>query len=448
MNTLTINAPEFLTIPLTEEAHQQAQKFASVQPNIEKKKQVYLNTLAVFAVNRYLKWIQIETDLEGSDSYNLAVNSFFNASDLELPNIGKLICIPVLPDQAGITTPEILANDAIAYIPVRFKNVLDEVDLLGYRPITNPDEPPEIIDLEFLDGDNYDDGCSLFPLENLLNWLFEVEDIRSFLEQGETRLIKGIRKYLEAKNRSLSQAAVEANYRVKTEPEDRYNQCGENFLRNPNSSQQETNLVGSQLRNLRGNSNEEEINQDLAQLGGQFLREVKQLITGSPENDTTESETVLIPLKKWLQPTAENLKEIAQTGWLTLEEMSQSSNPILRDFAQHFPARSTSAKRGKLFDIGAYLGDYQAVLWIVLKPVADEKISILVQVRPVGNATYLTPNLELILLDSSGTSLKKITSRNQDNWIQLELTVDHNDQFSLQLQLDDKTITEKLIASY
>ncbi|MFP4338712.1 MAG: DUF1822 family protein, partial [Halothece sp.] len=155
MNTAAVDQ-EHITIPLPPEAHEWAQKFAAAQDNPEKGKRIYLITLAVYAVNRYLRWLQVETDLEGSYSWNIATNSSFDIADLDLPKIGSLICCPVLPDEESFTPPEMLPPNAIGYIAVQFKEVLNEVDLVGYRPILNPSEPKEELDLDILEAGDSD----------------------------------------------------------------------------------------------------------------------------------------------------------------------------------------------------------------------------------------------------------------------------------------------------
>ena len=56
---------------LDREAHAIARRFAVKQATPQKGKQTYLNTLAVYAVHNYLKWLQIESDLSSSDSWHL-----------------------------------------------------------------------------------------------------------------------------------------------------------------------------------------------------------------------------------------------------------------------------------------------------------------------------------------------------------------------------------------
>jgi Protein of unknown function (DUF1822) len=60
-----------LSVPLSNNAHRWAEDFAREQDNPSKGRQVYLNTLAVYAVYSYLKWLNIEAALNQSDSWHI-----------------------------------------------------------------------------------------------------------------------------------------------------------------------------------------------------------------------------------------------------------------------------------------------------------------------------------------------------------------------------------------
>ncbi|WP_375491004.1 DUF1822 family protein [uncultured Nostoc sp.] len=124
----------FIEIPLGTEAHRYAKEFAAEQRNPQKGKQVYLNTLAVYAVHRYLDWINIETDLNQSDSWQSGTRMLFDVADLVLPSIGKLECRPVLPDEEILYLPEEIRRDRIGYVAVQFAQELDQAKLLGFIP--------------------------------------------------------------------------------------------------------------------------------------------------------------------------------------------------------------------------------------------------------------------------------------------------------------------------
>ncbi|GBF79176.1 DUF1822 family protein [Aphanothece sacrum] len=128
---------QFLEVPLGIEAHHIAGKLAAEQTTTEKSKQVYLNTLAVYAVHRYLKWLGIETSLTKSDSWNPILRNKWNVADLEIPGSGKLECRPFLPGETTIFLPAEVTEDRIGYLGVQFSDRLDKVQILGFTKTAN-----------------------------------------------------------------------------------------------------------------------------------------------------------------------------------------------------------------------------------------------------------------------------------------------------------------------
>lgn len=129
MNT---NEIALLEVPLGIEAHRLARQFAAEQYTPQKRKQVYLNTLAVYAVHRYLQWLQVDTDLSCSDSWHPVLRNRWDVADLFIPGIGKLECRPVLPGETAFALPLEVTEDRIGYIGVQFSEQLDYVQLLGF----------------------------------------------------------------------------------------------------------------------------------------------------------------------------------------------------------------------------------------------------------------------------------------------------------------------------
>ncbi|MBH8574933.1 DUF1822 family protein [Nostocaceae cyanobacterium CENA369] len=147
-----------LKIQLGQEAHTIARQFAVEQTTPQKGKQIYLNTLAVYAVYNYLKWLQIDTALEKGDSWHPLKRALFDIADLVIPNIGKLECRPVQPGETAIYLPPEVIQNRIGYVAVQFSERLQEVQLLGFiRTVT------------------ISDACEQIPLTSLkpLNLLFD-----------------------------------------------------------------------------------------------------------------------------------------------------------------------------------------------------------------------------------------------------------------------------------
>lgn len=127
-----IDAPH-LIVPLGNEAHSWAQQFATKQTKLQKRQRVYLNSLSVFAVHSYLKWLQIESELCQSDSWDLGMQTLFDVADLFLPSIGRLECRPILPGETIIYLPPEATENRIGYIAVQLNEVLNQAQLVGFH---------------------------------------------------------------------------------------------------------------------------------------------------------------------------------------------------------------------------------------------------------------------------------------------------------------------------
>ena len=125
---------EFLTftVPLGLSAHRLAEQFRLQQTNQKKAKQVYLNTLAVSAVNFYLRCMGIATDLEASQSWNPVMQALMDVADLDVTGLGKLECRPVLRETQIIQIPPEVWSNRIGYVAVQLEQSLLEATLLGF----------------------------------------------------------------------------------------------------------------------------------------------------------------------------------------------------------------------------------------------------------------------------------------------------------------------------
>ncbi|MGL5083118.1 MAG: DUF1822 family protein [Microcoleaceae cyanobacterium] len=141
---------EALTVLLEKHAHTFAKRFASEQANPQKGKQVYLNTLAVYAVHSYLKWLDIKTNLDRGESWNAGLRATFNVADLVLPGVGKLECCPVLSGDEILMIADEVLDDRIGYVVVQFDDDLNQAQLLGFVPNRKLSQPPKPIPLNHL----------------------------------------------------------------------------------------------------------------------------------------------------------------------------------------------------------------------------------------------------------------------------------------------------------
>ncbi|MGF1492602.1 MAG: DUF1822 family protein [Microcoleaceae cyanobacterium] len=133
---MTPTRSQALTVLLEKHAHVFAERFALEQANPQKGQQVYLNTLAIYAVHSYLKWLGIRTNLEQADSWHSGLRAMFNIADLVLPGVGKLECCPVMTEDETVTIPTAITADRIGYVAVEFGQDLNQVQLLGFFPVS------------------------------------------------------------------------------------------------------------------------------------------------------------------------------------------------------------------------------------------------------------------------------------------------------------------------
>ena len=130
--TQGLSAVSTFKVPLSIEAHRVAQQFWQQHRDRAKVKQVYLNTLAVSAVNFYLRCMGIETHWAASYSRNLVYQLLMDIADLEIPNLGKLECRPVLPQADVVSIPPEVRSERIGYVAVQLDASLQEATLLGF----------------------------------------------------------------------------------------------------------------------------------------------------------------------------------------------------------------------------------------------------------------------------------------------------------------------------
>ena len=162
-----------LKVPLTTAIRNLAQQFAAEQSTPEKGLRVYLNTLAVWSVHRYLKWLQINTDVNQGDSWNPSLRALFDVADLVIPELGKIECRPFLQGEEVIALPIEARQNRLGYIGVGFSDRLDEVELLGFSSLVEPEELARK-NLQSLDSFlEYLDELATKPI-NLQQWLQEI----------------------------------------------------------------------------------------------------------------------------------------------------------------------------------------------------------------------------------------------------------------------------------
>lgn len=130
------------TVPLSVSDHALAKQFHRQHSDPTKAKQVYLNTLAVSAVDFYLRCMGIKTNREMSQSYDPLLQAAMDVADLEVSDRGKLECRPVLPDVQVVYIPPEVWSDRLGCVAVQLDLLLQTATLLGFTEISNVEEVP------------------------------------------------------------------------------------------------------------------------------------------------------------------------------------------------------------------------------------------------------------------------------------------------------------------
>lgn len=206
-----------ITVPLGREFHTQARELAARAMQLttlaDKQqigKRVYLNTLAVYAVDSYLRWQGYEPNFSQSDSADPILCSRWDVADLMIPGIGKLECRPIWEGETVLIIPSEATEDRIGYFAVQFGEHLDSAKLLGFAPAFDTSNPPK--QLAF---------TNLQTLDVFIEYLYRLELANNFL-QGNDSVAVRVREVLESNLFSEIVAQLERIWRSETDAEKPY----------------------------------------------------------------------------------------------------------------------------------------------------------------------------------------------------------------------------------
>jgi len=449
---MTYTSRPMFAVPLTSKALKLAKSFQEQYESPAKARQVYLNTLAVYAVDTYCQCLGIETDLEASDSLNPVMQTLMDVADIEITGIGKLECRPVLPTDENCYIPTDTWENRIGYVAVEIDESSREATLFGFYPTINPLEMMEQVSCE-----------SFQPLEALIDHLDRIESALFFFQSDEPVVVK-VRERLTDEPLAEIITQLERIYRTYNKYERRY--AGGEFLASYLPTTKGVAFRGSipvADREEFDDSQQTEL-QDLAEELLEKLDEIwgddnsDELVDS--ESSTNESSSViqqfeqpaivpisqsqsgLINLSEWLQNP-----EGSQYHWQPLELFlsNQEGNLIFR-FASAPRSRSADAETptrsvSKVREIP--LPGHPLVLIINCQLESDGRRDILVRLYPsTEEQTYLPEGAQLIILDESGEVFLEAQSRSADNWIQLEFRGEAGEPFSIKVVFGDLSVTD------
>ncbi|MGB3495188.1 MAG: DUF1822 family protein [Elainellaceae cyanobacterium] len=368
-----------IQVPISQGYRKQAETFAKLQPTQEKAAQVYRNTLAVLATRNYLDLLDIDSDLERSYSWDLASHLTMDVADLYIPELdGRLECRAVQPGDSSCYIPEDVLNDRVGYMIVQMDAQYNQGIMLGFVKEVSS----ATISLE-----------ELAPLDDFLDCLPEPEpEPAASVTQSMEYAVNRISDWLDGLFRPAWQPTPSL----------------------PSG--------GIAFASVRQTDKSDELSLDPRQIElikQMYVVEKRNLPPVEPDAD---SETILVHL-------IHHSKE-EETRFKAAEMLWQID-----------PTNPAGGVR-RVFDLSLYVEGFSLGLLGAALPLPNGKLSMLFRVYPVGTERFIPEGLRLSAINEQGSPLLEVVARSQDDQINLKLVADPGDRFSIQVVLNDSSITE------
>ncbi len=142
-----------------------------------------------------------------------------------------------------------------------------------------------------------------------------------------------------------------------------------------------------------------------------------------------------IDLNEWFE-------DVLQQGWKTLESLFNTEsvgnlNLSFKD-ASHLQIEEVAQAVKRI-----EFGEVSVLMLAALKSEEDKQINVRLRIYPDSEEKYLPENLKLAILSDSGETLKEVTSRSIDNFIQLpSFRCSSQESFKIKLSFNNICFTE------
>jgi hypothetical protein len=141
------------------------------------------------------------------------------------------------------------------------------------------------------------------------------------------------------------------------------------------------------------------------------------------------------------------LEGIYSAGWQEIETLFGANASLLAlNLRSGISTTDVKIKRAKLIDLKMQIESLSVVLLIALIPLADQQVSVRVQLHPASGESYLPANVKLALFSESGEPLQEVLARRQDNYMQLPIfDVEAGELFSIQVAFGELEVRENFV---
>ena len=399
----TTDAPLPITLPISASDRHQADDFASQQPNATKAEQVYRNTLAILATQKYLQLLGIETALQDSHSWHPLHRVLSNAADLVIsmdPDCPQYLdCRPVQAGDRTCFIPEAVWNpdlemdgpSLMGHVIVQLDAPYEAAHLLGFAKAVSTSAVPL---------------KTLQPLTDLVDEFLEPESpVTSETTQHQSSR-KDINDLVIRLSNGLDDAIAQG-------------------------WQQLTTALAEQWSMLQGNT-------------PILVRDMRSVTTSTaiPARLRQRIEDLYhqdFPTAKSPHHHADALLQLMQTT--QSDETRWQAAELLWSIDPQHPQSPVMT----LKDLGVYLNQQTVALMVGMLPKEDGTFLILVRVCPLVGTQILPAGIMLMGCDDKGDEFFGVEARQSDQYIQFKFTAKRGERFNLQVLLNGSQFKESFM---
>jgi hypothetical protein len=109
-----------------------AHQFSLEQNQPERSFQIYLNTLSVKLIQRYLSYLDIESYFHKTDLFQPGMREIFEPADLMVANFGKVECRWLINDRTQVYIPPEAQKKRRGCFVIRLEESLQQAEILGF----------------------------------------------------------------------------------------------------------------------------------------------------------------------------------------------------------------------------------------------------------------------------------------------------------------------------
>lgn len=126
------------SLPVTSAAHRQAEHVSQQYlPYYEKVEESYLNCLALYVVQYYLRVHDYPVQGYSSQPFGYIEQTLSDGMTLQISGYGAIACLPLSAGTPDMNIPVCIQDAPIAYVAVEFNDELSSSSVLGFLPQTD-----------------------------------------------------------------------------------------------------------------------------------------------------------------------------------------------------------------------------------------------------------------------------------------------------------------------